>query len=39
MDAKQVLVATMLATMGASAFGQQAREPYVRVAEIDIDLS
>jgi hypothetical protein len=39
MDAKQVLVATMLATMGASAFGQQAREPYVRVAEIDIDSS
>jgi quinol monooxygenase YgiN len=39
MDAKQVLVATMLATMGASAFGQQAREPYVRVAEIEIDPS
>jgi quinol monooxygenase YgiN len=39
MDAKQILVATMLATMGASAFGQQAREPYVRVAEIDIDSS
>jgi quinol monooxygenase YgiN len=41
MDTKQVLVvaATMLATMGASAFGQQAREPYVRVAEIEIDPS
>jgi quinol monooxygenase YgiN len=39
MDAKQVLViaTTMLATMGVSAFGQQAREPYVRVAEIEID--
>jgi quinol monooxygenase YgiN len=39
MDAKQVLVmaATMLATMGAPAFGQQAREPYVRLAEIEID--
>jgi quinol monooxygenase YgiN len=39
MDAKQVLVmaATMLAAMGAPAIGQQAREPYVRVAEIEID--
>jgi quinol monooxygenase YgiN len=39
MEAKQVLViaATMLAAMGAPAFAQQAREPYVRVAEIEID--
>jgi quinol monooxygenase YgiN len=39
MDAKQVLViaATMLAAMGTPAFAQQAREPYVRVAEIEID--
>ena len=39
MEAKQVLViaATMLAEMGAPAFAQQAREPYVRVAEIEID--
>jgi quinol monooxygenase YgiN len=39
MDAKQVLVvaATMLATMGVPAFAQQAREPYVRLAEIEID--
>jgi quinol monooxygenase YgiN len=27
----------MLATMAAPAFGQQAREPYVRLAEIEID--
>ena len=41
MDAKQVLViaATMLATMGVPASGQQAKEPYVRVAEIEIDRS
>ena len=39
MEAKQVLViaATMLTAMGAPAFAQQAREPYVRVAEIEID--
>ena len=39
MDAKQVLVitATMLTAMGAPVFAQQAREPYVRVAEIEID--
>ena len=39
MDEKQVLIiaATMLAAVGAPAFAQQAREPYVRVAEIDID--
>jgi quinol monooxygenase YgiN len=39
MDAKQVLVmaTTMLAAMGAPVFAQQAREPYVRVAEIVID--
>ena len=39
MDAKQVLVmaATMLTAMGAPVFAQQAREPYVRVAEIVID--
>ena len=41
MDAKQILViaVTMLATMVAPASGQQAREPYVRVAEIEIDPS
>jgi quinol monooxygenase YgiN len=39
MDAKQVLVIamTMLVTMGVSAFGQHEREPYVRIAEIEID--
>jgi quinol monooxygenase YgiN len=39
MDAKQVLVmaATMLTAMGAPVFAQHAREPYVRVAEIEID--
>lgn len=38
MDAKQVLViATTMLAMGVPAFGQQAREPYVRVAEIEID--
>jgi quinol monooxygenase YgiN len=39
MDAKQVLViaAAMLGTIGSPASGQQATEPYVRVAEIEID--
>ena len=38
MDAKQVLLmATTMLAMGVSAFGQEAREPYVRVAEIEID--
>ena len=39
MDARQLLVlgATMVATLGAPAFGQDTREPYVRVAEIEID--
>ena len=41
MDAKQVLAiaATMLATIGAPASGQQGREPYVRIAEIEVDPS
>ena len=41
MDARQLLVlgATMVATLGAPAFGQDTREPYVRVAEIEIDLT
>jgi quinol monooxygenase YgiN len=40
MGARQLLVigATMLAT-GASAFAEQAKQPYVRVAEIEIDPS
>ena len=39
MDARQLLVvgATMLATLGAPAFAQDTKEPYVRVAEIEID--
>jgi quinol monooxygenase YgiN len=38
MDARQLLVlgATMLATLGAPAFANT-KEPYVRVAEIEID--
>lgn len=30
-------MATTMLAMGVSAFGQEAREPYVRVAEIEID--
>jgi quinol monooxygenase YgiN len=39
MDARQLLVlgATMLATLSAPAFAQDSKEPYVRVAEIEID--
>src|SRR3954469_18853353 len=39
MDARQLLVlgATMLATLGAPVFAQDTKEPYVRVAEIEID--
>src|SRR5256714_15511396 len=39
MDARQLLVlgATMLATLGAPAFAQDTKQPYVRVAEIEID--
>jgi quinol monooxygenase YgiN len=39
MDARQLIVlgATMLATLGAPVFAQDTKEPYVRVAEIEID--
>jgi quinol monooxygenase YgiN len=39
MDARQLLVlgATMLVTLGAPVFAQDTKEPYVRVAEIEID--
>jgi quinol monooxygenase YgiN len=39
MDARQLLVlgATILATLGAPVFAQDTKEPYVRVAEIEID--
>ena len=39
MDARQLLVlgATMLATLAAPAVVQDTKEPYVRVAEIEID--
>jgi quinol monooxygenase YgiN len=39
MDAKQLLILgiTIMATLGTPSFAQDSKEPYVRVAEIEID--